>query len=226
MDAKDKELMLQDWLRLVDFGEKAIKYNKDKGQITDTMELTRRPGGKDSVGSYKRLSDLSDFRFFSLGAIYTHCQVPFDIMGAFRDTLEAGNDPYTGPRLVLEFKTPIIRDLEAWSHILEGVWLGPEGYDKLVKFVTTQTIRQKAAGRFWTFKHVELAIPDPMEVDRGTYNPMDPEKQAVIGLFLPSGNSYQVTQGIVGATPPMNLLRCSPDPAVVREAQAMLTVGI
>ena len=219
---EDKVITMQDWLKLVEFGDQC---QRDKGKVLDSMELARRPGCKQAVGGYKKLSDLSDFRFFSLGPLYVDCGIPFDIIEEFRATLQKGGDNYDGPRVVLEFKNPLFRGLKEWCNVLEGVWLGPEGYDKLIRFVTTQTIRQKDTGQFWTFKHFELAIPDPMVIDRSEYNPNDPEKRAVIGLFLPSGNRYRLNPGVVGNYPPLNLIRYSPDPEVVKEAQIMLSVG-
>jgi len=228
VDNQDKQLMLQDWLRLVDFGEKAIKYNAEKGQVLDTMDITKKPGEKDKVGSYKRLSELDDFRFFSLGPVYVNCGIPFDVIQQFRDTLIKGGDAYDGPRLVMEFKKPILTmatGLGIWGNILEGIHMGPTGYDKLVKFMNSQTIRQKETQTYWTIKHVEVLIPDPMAVDRSEYSPSDPDKKAIIGLFLPSGNRYQVNTHVISEYPPVPLFRGTPDPTVVREGIAMLDIG-
>ena len=225
MNDIDSEVMLQDWLRLVDFGDKAVKYTKDTGQVLNVTDLARQPGGKEGVGSYKRLSDLSDFRMFSLGPIYTHCNVPFDIIGEFRADMEKGGERYDGPRIVLEFKSSVIEGLGDWSHIVEGIWSGPTGYDKLVKYMTSQNIRQKDSRQFWTFKYVELAIPDPMAVDRHEYDPFDPSKRAVVGVFLPSGNTYQVVNAPCLDYPPIKLYRCTPDEKMVKEGLIALSVG-
>jgi len=229
MDEADKQIMMQDWLRLVEFGDKCIEFTGEKDHVIDEIDIGGRPAGSTKLSEAKRLSDLSDFRFFSLGPVYMCCSVPFDILGEFRTMLEDTKKRYEGPRIVLNFKNPVFAGLGPWNAVLEGVWLDEKekaGFDQLVKFMTSQRIRQKETQTYWTVNCVELVIPDPMAVDRNEYDPEDSNKKAIIALFLPSGNRYQVATEPIGKYPPVRLRRATPAPQVVQEATVVDSVSL
>lgn len=225
LTSAERDMVLKDWLRLVEFGDKAVQYQSEIGRVLDSMDIAREPCKRDAIKAAKRLSDVSDVRFFSLGPVYVTCNVPFDIMGEFKTMLIRNKTPYDGPRLVLNFNKPVFAGLQAWDNVLEGLWLGPDGYDRLVKFMTTQRIRQKTTGAYWGVKHVEVAIPDPMLVDNRLYDHLDPSKTVIIGVFLPTGNRYQLGVNTPRGVPPVKFTRYSPDQAIVTEGQTMLQVG-
>ena len=217
----------KDWLRLVEFGNKALKFNAEIGKVLDEQPITKQPGGRESLKAAKRLSDVYDFRFYTMGPVYTHCNVPFDIMGEYRALMEANKTPYEGPRMVLNFNSPLFTGLGAWDNILEGIWADEPGktggpMSQLVQFMTSQRIRQADSGTYWGVTYKEIVIADPMAVDRKEYDPVDPSKRVVVGVFLPSGNRYSLGLGAVTAYPPVPFQRYSPDPDMVREGGIML----
>ena len=223
-DAKNKEIMLRDWLRLVDFGAEAKKFNDEQDVVGDEFEMFKQPGGKDQVTKVKRLHHLYDYRFFTMAPVYMHCNVPFDIMGEFRGTTEADDNKYDGPRVTLEFNNPVCAGMGEWSNMLEGIYAGEEGYDDLVKFMTSQTIRVKDSNEYWTINHMEVMIPDPMAVDRNEYDPDDVDTKTVLGIFVPSGNKYQIGIQTRLLPPSIELHKYSPDMRVVDLANKLLTV--
>lgn len=217
------EQNLKSWLKLVEWGDKVFGFDAAKSSIIEETELVTRPGTKEPVGTVKRLGHLTDFRFFSMGPVYAGCSIPFDIIENFRATMSETRTRYEGPRIVLEFKHPVFEGLGPWNNKLEGVWHGDEGYNWLVKFMTTQAVRFKDSGTFWRFTHKEILIPDPMAVDRNEYSTKDPDARAVVGLFMPSGNRYRINNARVYNMPPVSFVRESPDPDVMREAVAALS---
>lgn len=224
-EKKNKEIMLRDWLRLVDFGAEAQKFNSEQDQVVNEFDIFKQPGGKDRVTDVKRLHHLYDYRFFTMAPVYMHCSVPFDIMGEFRGITEADGSKYDGPRVTLEFNNPVFDGLNEWNNLLEGIYVGEDGYDKLVKFMTSQTIRQKDTGTYWTINHMEVMIPDPMAVDRNEYDPSNVDTKTVIGLFVPSGNKYKVGIQNRLLPPPIEFVKNSPDMQVVADSIKVLQVG-
>ena len=219
-----KDVQMADWLRLVEFADKALAFQGDIGKVLDEQPITKQPGGKESLKVAKRLSDIYDFRFFSMGPVYTHCSIPFDIMGEFRAMLRANKTPYDGPRIVLNFNTPIFNGGSQWDSILEGIWVG-EPMEQLIKYMTSQRIRQKDTGTYWGITYKEILIADPMAVDRKEYDVVDPSKRVIVGVFLPSGNRYSVGLAPIGGYPPVAFNRYSPSPDMVKEGGLLLATG-
>ena len=221
LSTSDKALQLRDWLKLVDFGTKALQFNSDIGKVLDEQPITRQPGGREDLKGAKRLSDVYDFRFYSMGSVYTHCSIPFDVMGEYRAMMAANKTPYEGPRIVLNFNNPVFEGLNEWDTILEGIWTG-QPMDDLVRFMTSQRIRQQGTSTYWGIKYKEVAIPDPMCIDRKEYDVLDPLKRVVIGVFYPVGNQYSLGIAPIGGYPPVCFNRYSPDPLLVKEGSIML----
>lgn len=216
-------MTMEDWVSLVDFDYKTQKFDNEKSKPIAELPIFNVPGGKSKVTTVKRLHHLSEFRFFSLGSAYIHCNIPFDVIGEFRATMETAGTPYDGPRVVLKFNNLLFTGMKEWGSVLEGLNVGPAGFDRFKEFMTTQRVRQKDSSNYWTFKYYEVVIPDPMAVDNKEYSTSDPDTSAVVGLFLPSGNRYQV--GYSASTlPPLTTFNTSPDQVVVNEATAVLNV--
>lgn len=209
-----------EWLKFVEFGEIATKFNADKNTVVDSMDIFKTGGGADKVPTTKLLGDLSgDFSFFALGPIYKTCCIPFDIFGEFREMMVTNGTPYEGPRMVFKFKKPVFQGFNEWDYMFEAMQSG-EYFDKFVHFCTTQSVRIKDASTYWTLKRCDMLIYDPLSIDD---NARAEDKKVIVSVFLPSGNRFQLAPEPIDL-PPYRFRVASPDAGVSAEASALLNI--
>ena len=223
MDEADRQIMLADWLKLVEFGEKAELFNAEQNSVVDEKAIARVAGGQTKVPDVKKLADLSDFRFFTAAPVYTHCGVPFDIIGEFRAHMEAQGQPFRGHRVVLKFNNPVLTGMNSeWDYTLEGITTGDDGFENLMKYMHSQRIRKQELGEYWTIGSYNVVVADPMCKDQKTWDPADFDKKALITVFVPSGNKYKVVPHVLKETDPIAFRNYAADQAVINEASAVL----
>ena len=128
MTPKEREEYRQDWGEFKDFALKALKFMDDKHHVLPGLDIDGTGPGAHPLRPATRLGDYSDIHFFNLGAVYTRCGVPFDIVSEFSRLTG-----YAGPRAVLKFEHPVIDGLGDWSYILEGIAKTQENIDMLRK---------------------------------------------------------------------------------------------
>jgi hypothetical protein len=221
----NKDLALQNWIRLIDFGQKALDMNRDVGQVIRETLISKNADGSDPVEtSIKRLNHMSDFTFFTLGPVYVNCAIPNDLFGQFRDFTEISGARYNGPHVVLGFNTPLASGLHDYDYIIEGMHRGA-AFDSLVAFMLSQGF-YKAPDNYWRVKATELLIPDPCAIDLREYDSTKVSDYATITVFAPSGNKYSVVPEITNmlSPPVLGFKRRMADPLVVNEASAYLKI--
>jgi len=200
---------------------KADQFRKEENHIIGELDAERRPGGADTTTTVKRLQDYSDVWFYSMGAVYTHCRVPMDIIGEFRKVVG-----YAGPRYVLRFKHEVVKALGDWGHVVEGV-VGEKNMKLLQQFMATQSIvldkLDPVKRSYWKIKVFETLIADPIAVDNLEY--VEAEPKPVITVFCPSGTRYALRPDITTKLP-LSLLTDKADPKVVAEAQVVFSVTV
>jgi hypothetical protein len=210
-----------EWLRFVEFGDKAIRFNEDKNTVIDSMDIFKEDGGRTKVPEVKLLQHLtSEFSFFTLGPVYTTCSVPFDIFGEFRAMMQTNDTPYDGPRLVLKFKRPVFQGLREWDCMLEAMHCGQD-FERFVEFCTTQRIRVKGEQTYWAMQRYDMVIYDPLSIDDSV---RAEDKKIVVTLLLPTGNRFQVLPQDSITLPPYGFRLASPNAGIVAEATTMLNI--
>jgi hypothetical protein len=207
----------QDWGEFKQFAAKALKYTSDIHHVLTQLDIEGKGELANKLRPGQRLSDYSDIHFFNLGAIYTRCYVPFDIVAEFERLTG-----YDGPRVAVKFDHEIIAGIGEWSYILEGIARTQESIDLLRKFLTTQMIIRDP-GELWVVRHHNVLVADPLAVDRSEYN--ETEDKPMIDLFLPSGNGFEL-QPDVTSTLPVALRVANPDPRVVKQAEIVNTITL
>jgi hypothetical protein len=205
---------LGEWEALTGLGKAADQFNKDKGRVIDEQPVEPIAVQKEKFSQAKRLADFTGFRFYSMGPLYVHVGIPFDIMGGFGQATG-----FKGPRLLLTFDHDVLTPLDRWGNRLEGI--PAENYVVLQQFMLTQSVTRIDADEYWAFDYKEVLIPDPLGIDRKEVNIDDPHPHAIVGVFLPSGNKYRLdTAGPAGAG--ILLAKRLPKASAVHEGTAIL----
>ena len=210
-----------DWIALVDFGLKSLKFNDDENKIIDSLNIFNVAEAADGMPRAKNLQEiLVDYEVFTLAPTYVGCNVPFDIFAEYRATMEQAGTPYSGPRLTLRFKEPIFSGLGDWNYMLEAMPRGND-FDMFTRFMTTQSVRVKESGAYWKVYKDTMLIMDPLDVD----NKRVAETSSMpIAAFIPTGNKCMYVQDLMITHPPYTFKRTPPDSAVIAEAQVLLGV--
>jgi hypothetical protein len=194
----------------------AEKWRGVQHQILDESSVENIPGSSDRAARAQSLAEYDDLHFLSMGAVYTHCCVPFDIFEQFRKLMG-----YDGPRVVMRFDHEIVEGLDAWSHILEG--MDRDKINLMRQFLTTQAIRKQTDDNqtdYWVIKHAEVLVADPIAVSRHEYTE---GKTAVIDVYVPSGSRYRLVPDVTTLLP-LRLQRERPTPDVLKEFGAVSSV--
>lgn len=210
-----------EWISMVEFGDKSQKFVEEKNSIIDSLDIFNVAEAGDGIPKAKNLQEiLVDYEVFTLGPVYVGCNVPFDIFGEYRATMEAAGTPYTGPRLTMRFKEPIFAGLGDWNYMLEAMPRGKD-FEAFARFMTTQTVRVKDAGEYWKVYKDTMLVMDPLDIDNKA---VTVTSSMPISAFIPTGNKCKYIQDLTVVKPPYTFKRVVPDQAVVAEAQVLLDV--
>ena len=202
----------------------------DEGNLIDVIELGKRRGRVEKPSQPRRLKDFTGYAFFTLGPVYTWCNVDRDMIEAFREltTPDAHVRTFDPPRLALQFRKPILETCNnAWDYYLEAVSL--EYIQQLKDLVTTQRFRVHDPAdvkktTYWGADVVDRIIPDPIAIERNDYTEGTGKDDCMIHVFLPSGNVHRIGISPM-STLPVRLVRRPPDKAIVLEAKTLLQVS-
>ena len=196
-------------------GMLADKFNGDKGKAIDKGGVDTVTVRKETAKTSKRLKDIGDFAFYTLGPVYHATNVGFDIVGNYGNLVG-----FKGPRVIIKLDKPVISNIGQWGYLLEGLPVSLMG--QLKTFMSTQTALVADKKVFWCFEHYDISCLDPLGVDR---NDIQTENDKVnITLFLPSGNTHRYTTS-KSAQYPIELVQALPRQHVIVQGNAAMTAS-
>lgn len=197
--------------QFIDFGLQTNKWNKQEGSVIATGEPESGKMTQERVLPVRRVSDYTDLRFFSLGPVYVHCGISFDILKDF-----AAKTGYDGPKLALKFTHQVLAPLNGdWEYTIEGIH--KDAFSDLGRFISTQSAMRKPEKELWNMSYQDIVIPDPLAIEDRTMK--DGDSMLPLRVVLPSGNKYSLV-AIPGKYPVL-LIQRPPLLDHIRQAMAI-----
>ena len=198
---------------MLDWFRKSSGFLGDVDKVVGEADVQGVQAPKEREPNVKRLSDVYDMTFFSLGPAYVFTGINRDILAEIRELVGADFK-------VLEhrFRTDIFQGMPGWDNLLQAV--PTEIMPVLERFMATQIVKRSELDEYWRFRGHTTIIPDPLAVDERVVEPADMEFR--LRVFLPTGNKGQyMVPGRLAKLPVVPFL-LKPDPAIVMEARAGL----
>jgi len=146
--------------------------------IAPAPELEARPVELAMRSARTPVGQIRGYTFFNLGPVYEVVRLDQDLLGQF--AAEHGKCPVQS----LEFSNVVLRGLESWGALLQGV---PDAVaPALFKWLSRQTFVQRDRGAWWRVYRQAVRVPDPVRVDAaGILSPAD---DVTIQVLMPHGN--------------------------------------
>ena len=191
-------------------GAAADKFNAEKTTAIGKGAIDVVSVKRENATSARRLSEIRDYAFYTLGPIYAATRIGFDIVGNYGNLVG-----FRGPRIIVQLRGRLFYGLGPWDTALEGMPI--EHVVGLKRFMASQTAMMVDIGAYWRFEETSVTCPDPLGVDR--LDIKGPDDVATLTVFLPSGNKGRYVVK-TPALPPIGFAVAQPRTAVLVEARA------
>jgi len=221
----------QEWYddvaRLLKSRDDAIKLHKDmgdEGNIFAVLEVGSGKGNIERPNPPKRMRDLTGFSYFTVGPLYTFCNVDRDILEAFTQITadDKDNGRFVPERVAIRLSKPWMDVCHnGWDYMLEA--LTTSYLDYLTKMLETQRfrVRHPKTGEmtYWAVSWTDFVVPDLLALENNAVVGADGTN--LVRIFLPTG-----TPGRLYASPtsnyPVRLVATQSEAWVRSEAAKML----